>query len=168
MISGLVVALLLVAALGVGLRLYMGRSAEDRLRPGEDVAIAALREPVPQNGFLACPEGYCRVSPGVASPVFAVDADRLSVLWTQSLQSEGRLVTALEEPGRRRLVLIQHSAALLFPDLITVEFVELGPGRSSIAIYSRARYGRLDFGVNRRRVETWISQLQELAAAASR
>ena len=75
------VALAALVALGViivGLRLYMGRAAENRLQPGEDVAIAALRGPLAANAFLACPAGYCAVAEATASPVFAVSADRLA------------------------------------------------------------------------------------------
>jgi uncharacterized protein (DUF1499 family) len=164
MIAGIVIALLIVLGLGVGLRLYMGRAGEDRLRPGEDISIADFRGPLPQNGFLACPTGYCRVEPSMVSPIFAVDADRLGELWAKTLRTENGVRTALDKPDRHRLVLVQHSALLRFPDVITAEFVVLSPDRSSLALYSRARYGRLDFGVNRRRVETWMSRLQQLAA----
>ena len=161
------VALLIVTALGLGTRLYMSRSAEDRLRPGEDVALAELRGPLPQNGFLACPAGYCAVEAGMVSPDMPVDADRLVRLWPEVVQAESGIVMIEARPDRRRFVLIQHSAALRFPDVVTVEFVALGPRRSSVAVYSRARYGKLDFGVNRRRVETWIARLDRLAAAAA-
>jgi uncharacterized protein (DUF1499 family) len=39
----------------------------------------------------------------------------------------------------------------------------VAPDRSSLAIYSRSRYGRGDFGTNRRRVERWLSQLAQIA-----
>ncbi len=165
MIAGIAVALLILVGLGCGLRIYMSRAAEDRLLPGEDIAIADLRGPLPQNGFLACPESYCAVVPGLVSPVFPMTVERLSALWPQVLQGERGIVTALAEPAQRRIALIQHSALLRFPDVIAVEFVELTPESGSVAIYSRARYGKLDFGVNRRRVETWIERLQQLAAA---
>ena len=64
------VALAALVALGViivGLRLYMGRAAENRLQPGEDVAIAALRGPLAANAFLACPAGYCAVAEATCS-----------------------------------------------------------------------------------------------------
>lgn len=166
MLAGIAIALLILAGLGFGLRIYMSRAAEDRLLAGEDIAIADLRGPLPQNGFLACPAGYCAVEPGLVSPVFQIPAERLSALWRQVLQGEGGVVTVLAEPDRRRIALIQHSALLRFPDVIAAEFVELTPERSSIAIYSRARYGKLDFGVNRRRVESWVERLKQLAAPA--
>lgn len=168
MFIGIVVAALMVVALGAGLRLYMERAAEDRLRPGEDIAIADLRGPLPQNGFLACPPGYCAAEPGMTSPVFPVDAARLAELWQELLRGESRILMLSSDPEGRRFVLIQRSALFGFPDVIALEFVRLGPDRSSLAIYSRARYGKLDFGVNRARVERWLSQLQQLAGPGSR
>src|SRR5215472_6394440 len=44
---------------GLALRIYMGSGAEDRLAPQEAVSIPELRSPLPKNGFLACPSGYC-------------------------------------------------------------------------------------------------------------
>jgi len=84
----------------------------------------------------------------------------------QVIAAEPRLVQVAAEPGQRRSVLIQRSALFRFPDLVTVEFVALAPDRSSLALYSRARYGRSDFGVNRRRVLRWLSRLQQIAGAA--
>lgn len=166
MVAGIVIVALFAFALGLGLRLYMSRAAEDRLRPGEDVTLANLRGPVPGNGFLACPPGYCAVEPGMTSPVFSTDAARLAVMWREMLRSESRVVMLSSEPERRRFVLMQRSALFGFPDVVTVEFVALGPDRSSLAIYSRARYGKLDFGVNRERVERWLSRLQQRAGGS--
>ena len=165
MLVGLLIAGIVVVTLGVGLRLYMSRPAEDRLRPGEEIAIAEFRGPVPGNGFLACPQNYCAVAPDMKSPAFPVGVDRLRALWPQLLRDERGIVTVLDDPDRHRIVLVQHSAGFGFPDVITAEFVPLGPEQSSIALYSRARYGKLDFGVNRKRVERWISRLEQLAAA---
>ena len=168
MLIGIIVGVLIAVALGSGLRLYMERTAEDRLRPGEDIAIPDLRGPLPQNGFLACPPGYCAAEPGTASPAFSIDAERLAELWREMVGSESRVLMLSSQPQERRYVLIQRSALLRFPDVITVEFVPLDPDRSSLAIYSRARYGKLDFGVNRERVERWLSRLRQLANPQSR
>lgn len=168
MVLSVLVAAAVIVALAAGLRLYMERAAEDRLRPGEDIAIPDLRGPIPQNGFLACPPGYCAVEPGTASPAFPIDAGRLAELWREMLGSESRVLMLSSQPQERRYVLIQRSALFGFPDVITVEFVPLDPDRSSLAIYSRARYGKLDFGVNRVRAERWLSRLQQLAGSAPR
>jgi len=153
------IALLLTAAAILGLRLYLDRAAENRLRPGEEVAIGQLRGVLPPNAYLACPPGYCAVAGAVPSPVFARGADELYRDWTLVVAREPRVTVLSAEPSRRRITLIQRSAVLRFPDIVTAEIVALGAERSSLAVYSRARYGRYDFGVNRRRVELWLSRL---------
>ena len=100
------------------------------------------------------------------SPIFAVSADRLAAYWAEMITAEPRLVQIAAEPEQRRSVWMQRSAVFRFPDLVTVEFVALTPDRSSLALYSRARYGRYDFGVNRGRVLRWLSRLQQIAGAA--
>ena len=167
MATGLLIGLLVIGAFGLGLRLLMDRHAENRLRPGEAVALAALTGPLPANAFLACPAGYCGVAEAATSPAFAIGADRLAEHWAELIAREPRIAAAFAEPDERRFVLVQHSAALRFPDVITVEFVALGADRSSLAVYSRARYGRYDFGVNRQRVMAWLHRLQQLAGPAA-
>jgi uncharacterized protein (DUF1499 family) len=163
---GLTMLLLIASALVLGLRVYFGRTAEDRLRPGEDIAIAALRGPLAPNAFLACPKGHCAVAEAAPSPIFAVSADRLAAYWAEMITAEPRLVQIAAEPEQRRSVWLQRSAVFRFPDLVTAEFFALAPDRSSLALYSRARYGRYDFGVNRQRVLHWLSRLQQIAGAA--
>ena len=145
----------------------MSRSAEDQLRPNEDITIASLQAPLPGNAFLASPRGYCRAEDAMPSPVFPIPVDRLANYWAEVIANEPRTVLVASDPSRHRSVLIQRSAVFRFPDVITVEFVSLSSERSSIALYSRARYGRSDFGVNRKRVLRWLSRLQELAGRAS-
>ena len=160
-------ALLLIAAVViVGLRIYFGRSAENELRPGEDVAITAFRGPVPENAFLACPPGFCAAKDTAPSLVFNIPVDRLEVYWNEIVELEPRLTPVETEPHHHGSVYIQHSALFRFPDVITVEFVTLAPDRSSLTIYSRSRYGRSDFGVNRRRVLRWLSRLQRMVGPA--
>jgi uncharacterized protein (DUF1499 family) len=166
MATGLLIGLLTLAALGLGLRVFMDRDAENRLRPGEAAALAELTGMLPANGFLACPAGHCAIAEAATSPEFAVGADRLAEHWAHLIASEPRIAAIFADPQERRFVLVQHSAALRFPDVITVEFVALGADRSSLAVYSRARYGRYDFGVNRRRVLAWLHRLQQLARPA--
>ena len=163
MITGILLALTPIVAIGIGVRVYMGRAAEDRADPGERVAIRGLTGPLPGNAFLACPAGYCRIADAATSPVFAMDRDRLAEHWAHLIAGERRIVPVFVEPESHRFVLIQHSAVLRFPDVITVEFVALDPARSSLAVYSRARYGGYDFGVNRRRVVGWLRRLRQLA-----
>ena len=166
MLTPIVVALLAVAALGLAVRIYLGRDAENRLAPGEAVSLADLHSPLPKPSFLFCPPGYCPAAEAIASPVFPLPWERLRDYWTEVISGQKRVETIAADPDSRRFVYIQHSPTFRFPDIITVEFVQLGPNRSSIAIYSRSRYGRYDFGKNRKRVGKWLALLEKMAQPA--
>lgn len=165
-LTPLVVTLLGAATLGIAVRIYMGRDAENRLAQGEAVNIADLRSPLPKPGFLFCPPGYCPAAEAVASPLFPMPWERLREYWTEVISGEKRVETIVADPDERRFVYIQHSPTFRFPDIVTVEFVLLGPNRSSIAIYSRSRYGHYDFGKNRKRVGKWLALLEKMAQPA--
>jgi uncharacterized protein (DUF1499 family) len=162
MLTKLAIVLLVVAGLGLATRLYMGRAAEDTLQPAERVAIRELRDPLPGNSFLACPPDYCAAT-AAPSPVFALPADRLEQDWRQMLAGEPGVVIVADEPARHRLVVIQHTRLLRFPDIVTAEFVALDGDRSGVAVYSKSRYGSGDFGTNRRRVLAWLDRLRQQA-----
>ncbi|HXC28338.1 MAG TPA: DUF1499 domain-containing protein [Stellaceae bacterium] len=162
MLIKFLIVVLLVAGLGLGVRLYMGRTAEDMLRPGERVAIRELHDPLPGNSFLACPPDYCAAT-GTPSPTFALPADRLEQDWRQMLASEPGIVIVADEPAQHRLVVIQHTKLLRFPDVVTAEFVALDNDRSSVAVYSKSRYGSGDFGTNRKRILRWLDRLRQQA-----
>lgn len=165
-LTALVAMVLGLAAFGLAMRIYFGREAENRLAPSEAVEIAALPSPFPKPGFLACPPGYCPAAEALVSPVFVVPWERLQEYWTEVISGEKRVETIMADADSRRFVYIQHSPTFRFPDVIIVEFVQLGPGRSSIAIYSRSRYGSYDFGKNRKRVVKWLTLLEKVAQPA--
>jgi uncharacterized protein (DUF1499 family) len=162
-VGGMLSAGLAAAVLAIGVRVYMNNPDQDRLALSERTDLTALRSPLPQPGFLACPPDYCSVTPGLTTPVFALPWQVLRDDWTTMIAAEPRVVPVETRAEGRRLVYIQHSAIFRFPDIITVEFVPLGPDRSGIALFSRSRYGRGDFGVNRRRVERWLRRLEQIA-----
>jgi uncharacterized protein (DUF1499 family) len=155
----------MAVVIGLALRLYLDRPAEDRLDPGEAVSVAELRQPLARPSFLACPPGYCTAA-DMTSPVFDMPWDQLREYWKEMI-AETPTVLVVSEFEHRRAVYIQHSPIFRFPDIITVEFVALAPERSSVAIYSRSRYGGYDFAKNRKRVERWLFLLQEVAHSAA-
>ncbi len=165
-LTPLIVTLLGASAFGLAVRIYMGRDAENHLSPSEAVNLAELHSPLPKPGFLFCPPGYCPATEAIASPVFPLPWERLHEYWTEVISGEKRVETIVADPDDRRFVYIQHSPTFRFPDIITVELVQLGPNRSSIAIYSRSRYGHYDFGKNRKRVGKWLAVLEKMAQPA--
>jgi len=75
---------------------------------------------------------------------------------------------ALDEPRTRLLAgsvadlhatYVARTRWIGFPDLITVRTIPDGTG-STLAIVSRSRFGRSDFGVNQARLARWLKTLE--------
>ena len=151
---------------GLALRIYMGSGAEDRLASAGHREHPRAALAVTETGLSRLPPGYCSAAEAVASPVFDMPWDRLRDYWTELISGETRIVRAVADFGPRRYIYIQHSPVFRFPDIVTAELVPLGANRSSIALYSRSRYGEYDFAKNRKRVERWLFLLQKVARPA--
>lgn len=156
--------MLVIAVAALGARFYFGRDAEDQLRAGEQVDFAHLDLPSRDNVYLMCPADplICNLKADEASPTFSVDLARLRDRWMEMAAAEPRVRLVGTDKDRQHLVYIQHSFFFRFPDVITVEFLATGNGRSTLALLSRSRYGKGDFGVNAARVGAWIAKLKAL------
>lgn len=62
-------------------------------------------------------------------------------------------------PPELMMTYVQHTETLKMPDYVTIKFIDLGDGRSTVALYSRSRYGYGDMGKNKERAERWIRAL---------
>ncbi len=113
------------------------------------------------NQFLALPPGFAaKARPHAASPVFAKTPEQVLDALKRVALAEPRTTLLAEERAARRLALVQKSKTFRFPDYIDAEAVPLTTGQTALAIYSRAKYGIRDFGVNRARVERWLAALK--------
>lgn len=155
-------ALLAVAVSVLGLRAYLGREAESHLAQDEVIDFSARGSAARSNVFAMCPPGYCTPPADMASPVFAIGWERLRDYWREMIAVQSDVEAIGWDARRRRVTYIQRSEIFRFPDIVTVEFVDLGDGTSSVAIDSRSRYGRRDMGANRRRVTAWVGMLRKM------
>ena len=55
---------------------------------------------------------------------------------------------------------VQRTPRLRLPDYITVKFIKLGEEFSTVAIFSRSRFGYGDLGLNETRTMQWLSTLK--------
>lgn len=83
--------------------------------------------------------------------VRVVDGD-LAALDAVIRKSGAKVLTGSVEDGH--ITYIARTRIAGFPDYVTVQHVD---GR--LRIFSRLRFGQSDLGVNKRRVEGWLSQL---------
>jgi uncharacterized protein (DUF1499 family) len=98
------------------------------------------------------------------APEFALAAQDLAAAFDAMALAEPRTRRLAGTPDDLWMTYVQRSRFMAFPDYVSVRIIPLGPDRSTLAIYSRARYGQSDLGVNRARVENWLAALAEHAA----
>ncbi len=117
------------------------------------------------NQFLVLPEGFTsQAKPHATSPAFAHAPDEVLDAVKRVALAEPRTELIAEDRAARQLAFVQKSKTFRFPDFITVEAVPVAGGKTALAVYSRAKYGIRDFGVNRARIERWLAALaRELA-----
>lgn len=110
------------------------------------------------NDFLMLPPGMAGAD--AESPVFA--ADKREVMRRLDL-------IARDERGVSRIAggvdiafatYVARSRWVGWPDVVSVKVVPAGDGQVGLAIWSRARFGYSDMGVNEARVRRWAAALE--------
>ena len=116
-------------------------------------AIPRSRKP---NSALALPAHSARDDADLASPVFAGSVEQLRDAVVSIAAREPRTHLLHLDREAMQAEFEQSSKVFRFPDTITVEFEPVDATRATLSIYSRARLGYYDFGVNRKRVQRWL------------
>jgi uncharacterized protein (DUF1499 family) len=127
------------------------------------VNFETLKRRTSPNDALACPSGLCAAKSDVAPPVFAVSAPELMKAFAKVIASEPLVTQVASDESGFNARYVQRTKIMRFPDTVNVRFIDLGDGRSTIALYSRSQLGESDFGVNRARIERWLGKLQKEA-----
>ncbi len=147
---------LVIGALALGIAGMVGYV---RLAPSDParwhVDPVTARKPSRPNSWLLRPEG----GDGQA-PIYDMSAQRLAVLFDGFVSGQPRISRLAGGPDEGMMTYVGRSRIIGYPDYITVRIIALGDGRSSMAIWSRARFGYSDGGMNRRRVENWLRRFQ--------
>lgn len=130
------------------------------------IDFKTLKKSRKPNTYLVAPTGFCSFSPKEESPAFKISVDRLAILFEEIVLSSPNTekLSGMETEGDMQIEFVQYSKGLGFPDTITVRFMDAGEGQSTLAIYSRSHYGVRDFGVNKKRVKTWMRKLKDKVA----
>jgi uncharacterized protein (DUF1499 family) len=122
--------------------------------------FATLRRPWKPNTYLLAPANLTPAKLDGPAPEFAVEPDRLIDAFRRVALAQPRTVETGFDRQLAQVEFVQRSRIFRFPDTLTARAVPAGPGRSALAIYSRAKYGIRDFGVNRMRVAYWLELLR--------
>jgi hypothetical protein len=109
-----------------------------------------------------------RAYPLVQPIVIDLDGEEGFEISLAAARAMGWRIVEYSAPGGRigdgRIEAIDRTLLMRFPDDITIRVRPLA-GQTRIDVRSASRYGRHDFGVNARRIESFARQLQELLDA---
>ena len=152
-----------------------GFAAADGLPTPSLADVARIVRPSSPNTALAAPDGFApqpgpaRSAPpiDIITPHYQIPAERLFALIRDVAGSQPRTWQAALYPGQFQAHYVARSAIFNFPDRVVVQVERDGPDSSLLIMYSGSVYGRSDFGMNRRRVETWLAALQTKLPSSS-
>ncbi len=148
-LPGWLIGLLLPACAGVG--------AHGLPRPPL-MDMTRLERPATPNTALAAPPGFVP-APDLETPVYPVPAATLYADLRAVAAAQPRTWLAAAYPERGQLHWVVRSAFWNFPDRVTGQVLADGPDAARLILYSASVYGYGDFGVNRRRLRTWLAAL---------
>lgn len=116
--------------------------------------------PKTSNWALALPPGVDAAGRATTeAPVWMMGVEELLSRFRDSVVREGN-VSEIVADEAADLAFVQRSKFLRFPDVVSVRAVDLGAGRTSLALYSRSMIGDYDWGVNGARVERWLRKFE--------
>lgn len=127
-----------------------------------------LSLPNKPNHFLVCPADYCNVKANETITPYPVSVTELQSAWQQLVAAQPKTELVNSLPLKNQYQYVQRSKFFGFPDYIDVQFIPLTDNSSTLAIYSRARFGYSDFHVNQQRVKNWLTLLPNYFATKSK
>ena len=129
------------------------------MKTQKEVDLRKLDRTGHPNDWMACSRNICLGDLNTEIPIFAISKQKLIQLTKRLFIEKPRTKFIRFVPKLDQLIFVQRSKFLRFPDTVWIQFFELETG-TSLIIYSRSNYGYYDFGVNRKRVNSWIKSLE--------
>ncbi len=130
-----------------------GTSGVGGLATPAPMDLTRIERPATPNTALAAPAGF-QPTPDVVTRIAGDPAKSYAALRKIAAATPRSFLHAAYD-DRMQAHFIIRSAAANFPDLVMIAVTPDG----GMVIWSRSVYGRKDFGVNRARIDDWLSTL---------
>ena len=98
------------------------------------------------------------VEPNAVAPTVSASASDLAAAFDAVATNDARVEVVAGSAADGHVTYVQRSRTMGYPDYVSVRFIDLGDDGSTLAVFSRARFGRSDLGVNEKRVERWLAE----------
>jgi hypothetical protein len=98
--------------------------------------------------------------------VYALSAEELAQAFDMFVLEQSSAARLAGLPSDLHMTYVDITPRIKAPDYISVKFIPLSDQTSTLAMFSRSRYGYGDLGANRRRVENWLGGISAYAQSA--
>ena len=151
----------LMTAAIAGFAVYSIRTAEHDPQVWHLDPLTALPSDSP-NSYRVAPSTVTEYEVSMEAPIYAASAFTLAQAFDDFVMGQPRVTRLAGTAEEGWITYIQKTETLQAPDYISVRFYDLdgeNAGKSTIAVYSRSRFGYGDMGVNEARVKAWLTSI---------
>ncbi len=120
----------------------------------------AAEQPLKPHSFRVAPPLLTTQPVDMPAPVYTANPTLMAKAFDDFVLNQPKTERIAGSPEEGWMTYVQRSPRLNFPDYISVKFIDLNGGNSTVAVFSRSRFGYGDMGVNEERVTTWLRTLQ--------
>jgi len=118
-----------------------------------------ISRPVSPNTYYVAPQSMVNATVDLESPVYAAPAKVMAKAFDDYVLTQPDVLRLSGTVDQAWFTYVQRTPVLRMPDYISVQFIDNEQGGSTMAIYSRSRYGYGDMGVNKARIDLWLQSL---------
>lgn len=143
---------------GVGFMFYKVSSVD---HPPEVWHVDPLSAPqtAKPHSYRVAPPALTEEFVDLSAPVYTANPTLMAKAFDDFVLRQSKTLRVAGSPEEGWMTYVQRSERLNFPDYISVKFIDLNGGKSTVAIFSRSRFGHSDMGVNKARVNAWLATL---------
>ncbi len=115
--------------------------------------------PVSPNTYYVAPQSMVEATVDREAPIYTAPASLMAQAFDDYVRTQPNVILLAGSVDESWLTYVQRTPTLRMPDYITVRFIDFEDGGSTLALYSRSRFGYGDMGVNKARVGLWLQSL---------
>ncbi|MEM9709106.1 MAG: DUF1499 domain-containing protein [Pseudomonadota bacterium] len=97
------------------------------------------------------------------APVYPHPPDKVFAVLDGIIRATDGVRAVAEGPEPNHASYVARTPILGFPDWVSIRVVGV-EGGAAVAVYARARFGVSDLGVNKARIDGWLSELESALA----
>ncbi len=118
-----------------------------------------ITRPVSPNTYYVAPQSMVGATVDLEAPIYTAPAAVMAQAFDEFVLTQPSALRLAGSPAEGWMTYVQRTPTLRMPDYISVKFIDFEDGGSTMALYSRSRYGYGDMGVNKARVDLWLQSL---------